>query len=154
MAIFGESKTNQFVNRGAAGIDGIVSSAIGIAVSTEKPTCCVTGDLAFLHDSNSLLSLKKVKHPFIIVVINNGGGNIFKMLPVSENVDYFQDYFITPQNVDIRKMAEAHSIPFDRVHSKDELKSIDPNSINGCQIIECITDPDESMNLRRTLWEM
>jgi len=154
MAMFGESKTNQFVNRGAAGIDGIVSSAIGIAVSTEKPTCCITGDLAFLHDSNSLLSLKKVKHPFIIVVINNDGGNIFKMLPVSENVDYFQDYFITPQNADIQKLAEAHQIPFNRIQSGKELSSFFPESVNGSQIVEFVTDPDESMNLRRTLWEM
>ncbi len=154
MAMFGESKTNIFVNRGAAGIDGITSTAIGITSSTDKPTCCITGDLAFLHDSNSLLSLKKIQHPFIIAVINNGGGNIFKMLPVSENQEYFQDYFVTPQNVDIQKLAEAHRIPFDRVRSKDEMKSIEPNSISGCHIIEYVTDPDESMRLRRTLWEM
>lgn len=153
MAMFGKSGNHQYVNRGAAGIDGIVSTAIGIAVSTGKPTCCITGDLAFLHDSNSLLSLQKIQQPFIIVVINNGGGNIFKMLPVSDNQEYFQDYFITPQNVDIQKMAESHGIPFDRVHSKDELMSFDPNSINGCQIIEYVTDSEESMRLRRTLWE-
>lgn len=153
MAMFGESKTNLFVNRGAAGIDGITSTAIGIAVSTEMPTCCITGDLAFLHDSNSLLSLKKIQHPFIIAVINNGGGNIFKMLPVSENNEYFQDYFITPQSIDIQKLAEAHNISFKRVQSQDEMRSIDPNSMNGVHIIEFVTDPEESMRLRRTLWE-
>ncbi len=153
MAMFGESKKNQFVNRGAAGIDGIISTAIGIARSTENPTCCATGDLAFLHDSNALLSLQQIEHPFLIAVINNGGGNIFKMLPVSENEEYFQDYFITPQDVEIQKLAEAHHISFQQIRSKDELHSYDPNSINGCQIVEFVTDPDESMKLRRTLWE-
>ena len=154
MAMFGKSRSNQFVNRGAAGIDGIISTAIGIAISTELPTCCIAGDLAFLHDSNSLMSLKKIQHPFIIAIINNGGGNIFKMLPVSENDEYFQDYFITPQNVDIQKLAEAHAIPFKRVHSKDELMSFEANSINGCQMIEYVTDSEESMRLRRKLWEI
>ena len=153
MAMFGKSGSNQFVNRGAAGIDGIISTAIGIAISTELPTCCIAGDLAFLHDSNALLSLKKIQHPFIITVINNGGGNIFKMLPVSENKEYFQDYFITPQNIDIQKLAEAHNLPFKKIRSVDEMKSVDPNNISGVQIIEFETDPDESMNLRHTLWE-
>ncbi|PKD44937.1 2-succinyl-5-enolpyruvyl-6-hydroxy-3-cyclohexene-1-carboxylic-acid synthase [Rhodohalobacter barkolensis] len=154
MAMFGESRIGQFVNRGAAGIDGILSTAIGIAKSTESPVCCVTGDLAFLHDSNALLSLQKIQHPFIIAVINNGGGNIFKMLPVSENKEFFRDYFITPQNVKIQELAEAHSIPFRRVQSKDELKSLDLMDIDGVQLIEFVTDPDESMKQRRTLWEM
>jgi len=154
MAMFGESKEGQFVNRGAAGIDGIISTATGISHSSEKPTCCITGDLAFLHDSNALLSLKKVDQPFLILVINNAGGNIFKMLPVSDNEEYFQDYFVTPQNVDIQKLAEAHRIPFQQIRSKDELYSFDPNSISGCQIIEFVTDSDESMKLRRTLWEI
>ena len=153
MAMFGESKANQFVNRGAAGIDGITSTAIGVADSTDKPTCCITGDLAFLHDSNALLSLKKIQHPFLIFVINNGGGNIFKMLPVSENEEYFQDYFITPQNVNIQKLAEAHNLAFKKIRTLDEMKSVDPNSLSGVKIIEFVTVADQSMNLRRTLWE-
>jgi len=154
MAMFGESGNRQFVNRGAAGIDGIISTAIGIAGSTEMPTCCITGDLAFMHDSNALLSLKNIQHPFIIAVINNGGGNIFKMLPVSQNDEYFQDYFITPQNVDIQNLAEAHQISFNRIHSVKELSSFDPNAVNESQIVEFVTDPNESMKLRRTLWVM
>lgn len=154
-ALFGAPPGILFLNRGVAGIDGIMSTAIGTAISSGRPTCCVIGDLAFLHDSNALLSLKHVGSPFFIFVINNGGGNIFRMLPIYEHEDVYQDYFETPQGTDIRHLALAHSLGYMQIESKAELGDI---RFDGTQqfekpvVVECVTNPDESMELRSELW--
>lgn len=152
MALFGNSKPNQFVNRGAAGIDGVTSTAAGISFSSNKKMVCITGDLAFLHDSNALLSIKQSEKPLIIVIINNGGGTIFNMLPVSSMEQYFEEYFITPQNVSIEKLANAHHINYIKIEKNEDLRKLDLSAISTHTIVECISDADESMKLRKTLW--
>ncbi len=155
MALFGSHEKNQFVNRGAAGIDGIMSTALGQDISTNRPTCCMIGDLAFLHDSNALLSIKKTNQPFVAVVINNGGGTIFKMLPIAgmEMDKLFKTYFETPQQVNIQKLAEANNIPFIRITDLEQLKKLDLNSLSDSLIVECVTYVDKSMIMRKNLWQ-
>ena len=158
MAMFGKSRNHHFVNRGAAGIDGITSTASGIHFASNKPTCCITGDLAFLHDSNALLSIKQTKHSFVIVVVNNGGGTIFRMLPVySTDSDHllseiYPRYFETPQNMSILKLAEASGLKYQRVATLHELQDIRLDQIKQNRIIECQTDTDASMKIRNELW--
>ena len=159
MALFGSATVNQFVNRGAAGIDGIQSTAIGILSGSNKPTCCIIGDLAFYHDSNALLSLSStLEAPLITVVINNGGGTIFRMLPVyqSESLkipdQLFESYFETPQTSSIQKLAESASIQYIRIENINDLCQLNFGQLSEHTIIECITDADESMNLREKLW--
>ena len=159
MALFGSSATNQFVNRGAAGIDGINSTAIGILTASDKPTCCLIGDLAFYHDSNALLSLTSaLEAPLITVVVNNGGGTIFRMLPVyqSESLkipdQLFESYFETPQYSSIQKLAESASVQYRRIESISELIQLDLWKLSEHTVIECITDADETMILRKKLW--
>lgn len=152
MALFGDTRPHQYVNRGAAGIDGIISTGIGISNASNRKTLCISGDLAFLHDSNALLSIKHAEKPFVIIVVNNGGGTIFNMLPVSNMKNYFEDYFITPQQVDIEKLADAHQINYRKIGSKTELSDLDLTSISSHTIIECVTDPAKSMELRKILW--
>ncbi|MFU8811894.1 MAG: 2-succinyl-5-enolpyruvyl-6-hydroxy-3-cyclohexene-1-carboxylic-acid synthase [Balneolaceae bacterium] len=150
MATFGRSTPNQIVNRGAAGIDGIVSTALGAGIARGLPVCCITGDLAFLHDSNALLEAKQLKHPFVMVVVNNGGGSIFRLLDIMEKSGgHFTRYFETPRSVQLHHLAAAHDIPYRRIETKEELRSLDPKSFSaGPHIIECVTDPDKSMALR------
>jgi len=153
MALFGKSKPGQFVNRGAAGIDGISSTALGIALSGKQPTLCLTGDLAFLHDSNALLSLKNSEVPLVIVIINNGGGTIFRMLPIHDRKEFYDTYFETPQDVNISDLAAAHKLQYQKINSLDELIGFDLNEQKDFPLIlECITDADESMKLRKKLW--
>ncbi|WP_069132722.1 2-succinyl-5-enolpyruvyl-6-hydroxy-3-cyclohexene-1-carboxylic-acid synthase [Rhodohalobacter halophilus] len=152
MAMFGSSGEFQFVNRGAAGIDGIISTAIGISASTEKPTCCITGDLAFLHDSNALLSIRQASEPFLLVVVNNGGGNIFNMLPVSDNREYFEECFLTPQAVDLEHLANAYGIPYSLIDSVHQLDRFTPIRVTKHKIVEVRTDSKASMRMRKTLW--
>ena len=70
--------------RGAAGIDGISSTALGVSLSCQLPTAVITGDIAFLYDINALLSARLITKPLVIFVINNGGGNIFNSLPIKK----------------------------------------------------------------------
>lgn len=154
-ALFGNPVENVIVNRGAAGIDGIISTAIGASRASQAPTCCVVGDLAFLHDSNALLSVRHAGTPFMIIVINNGGGNIFRMLPVYKQTDTYQPYFETPQDVDIQHIAKAHGFRYKRVQEKKNLHQIsfDESRIDKPLIIECITNADAGMAMRKRLWE-
>jgi 2-succinyl-5-enolpyruvyl-6-hydroxy-3-cyclohexene-1-carboxylate synthase len=155
--LFGSPGGKIFLNRGVAGIDGILSTALGTAVSSGSPTCCMIGDLAFLHDSNALLSIRNINTPFVIVVINNNGGNIFRMLPIHEQNDVYTDYFETPQEADIEHLALAHSLDFKRIKTLDELEKLTftrSEPYSKPIVIECRTNPEESMKLRRKLWGM
>lgn len=158
--LFGHSKPGVplFLNRGASGIDGITSSAMGVSIGLNKPGVLFTGDLAFLHDSNALLSHRILGQPLVIVVINNSGGSIFRMLPVYRHKRYFETYFETPQSADIGKLADTYDLPCYRISSLDDLHDFNLKSLlqedNGVSIVECKTDADASMNLRNQLWGM
>ncbi len=142
------------VNRGAAGIDGIVSTAIGLCETTEQQTALFIGDLALLHDAGGLAGVNNLASPFLIIAVNNGGGSIFRMLPISGAGDYFTDYFETPQSVDLKSLAAAYGMDYHRIETLDELHQADPNELilKKPLLIECRTDPEASMELRRTLW--
>ncbi len=154
MSLFGNPTAGQFVNRGTAGIDGVLSTGVGIAKSSQKPMLCIIGDLAFLHDSNALLTLQKITTPFVVVIINNQGGNIFRMLPIyDQNRSSYNEFFETPQNVDIENLTKAHSIDYQKVCSLDELKELRLSTeLSKPLIIECVTNSDESMRIRKELW--
>jgi len=151
-----EEKHSYFVNRGASGIDGLISSAIGATVASNKNGVLFVGDLAFLHDSNALLSGKLLPpdRSLIIVILNNKGGNIFRMLPVYQHKEYFSTYFETPQNVSVKDLAQAHHIGYRRVQYPSNLASSfkELSRQTGVQLLECITDPDQSMNQRHDFW--
>lgn len=158
-SMFGKWSTQQtFTNRGASGIDGITSTALGISVGKGKTGILFTGDLAFLHDTNALLNQKLLSTPVTVVVINNKGGSIFRMLPIADHREYFTDYFETPQQADISHLCQGYDINYRKIDSLNKLEefSLD-NFVNHSEkklnILECVTDPDVSMQLRRKLWE-
>ena len=97
-------------NRGTNGIDGTVSSGMGMA-HYNQPSVLLTGDLSFLHDSNGLLINHEMKGSLTIVIINNNGGRIFESLFMPTSDILFERYFVTPQNIILSKFAEAHRIP-------------------------------------------
>lgn len=84
------------VSRGANGIDGITSTALGIAAGLARPTLLVTGDVAFLHDLGGLLGARHLKAPFVALVLNNDGGGIFSHLAIAQCRDIFEPYWGTP----------------------------------------------------------
>lgn len=106
-------------NRGANGIDGVVSTAVGAALGG-APTALLIGDVAFLHDSNGLLGLMKRDVNLVVVVIDNDGGGIFSFLPQRDLLDdsRFEQLFGTPHGVDLRALAAAHGVPSDLVTTR------------------------------------
>lgn len=146
-----------FLNRGASGIDGVTSTAMGISVGLEQPGVLFTGDLAFLHDINALLNSGMISQSLTVIVVNNSGGSIFRMLPVKQHDAYFKDYFETPQSTDIQQLVESFDIPCHRIQSLEEIRQFDlrqwQKQHNGLSVIECRTDADASMKLRKTCWD-
>ncbi len=108
-------------NRGASGIDGLISTAAGICKNSKKPTYLILGDLSFYYDINALLTIKKFDTPLKIILINNNGGRIFEYLPISKYKNIFDKFFITPTNLNFRKIAEAFSIQHLLCNSLKEL---------------------------------
>ncbi len=89
-----EPSLQVFCNRGTSGIDGSTSTAIGAAVKSDKPTVLVTGDLSFFYDSNALWNTY-IPNTFRIILVNNGGGGIFRILPNAKEVAHFENFFET-----------------------------------------------------------
>lgn len=105
-------------NRGASGIDGLVSTALGVRMATAGPMVAVLGDLAFLHDLNGLLAVRNVRPDLVFVVIHNDGGGIFNLLPIREHEPEFTPYFATPHGLDFGKAAALFDIPFREVEGR------------------------------------
>ncbi|MFQ5342712.1 MAG: 2-succinyl-5-enolpyruvyl-6-hydroxy-3-cyclohexene-1-carboxylic-acid synthase, partial [Anaerolineae bacterium] len=109
-------------NRGASGIDGIVSSGLGAAAATEDPLVLVTGDLAFYHDLNGLLALRRCGAKATIVVINNDGGGIFRRLPVAAFDPPFTELFVTPHGLDFEPAVRMYGAEFVRVETREAFR--------------------------------
>ncbi len=126
-------------NRGTNGIDGLISSGIGAAQASGRPTTIVTGDLGLLHDIGALAALREVSTLVRIVVIDNNGGGIFSFLPQSEALtnDEFEALLGTPRGVDVAKAAALFDLPHHRLASLPEL----PEALaSGTGLIEVAVD--------------
>jgi 2-succinyl-5-enolpyruvyl-6-hydroxy-3-cyclohexene-1-carboxylate synthase len=108
-------------NRGANGIDGVVSTALGVSLGRGRPTVALVGDLAFLHDCSALVRSPGTDMPCTIVVADNGGGGIFSFLPPASALDpsTFEDLFGTPQASDIAAVAAGFGLPVADVDDVD-----------------------------------
>ncbi|WP_298615040.1 2-succinyl-5-enolpyruvyl-6-hydroxy-3-cyclohexene-1-carboxylic-acid synthase [uncultured Thermosynechococcus sp.] len=100
-----------YFNRGANGIDGTLSSALGVA-HRGQPTLLITGDLACLHDTNGWLITPQFQGCLTVLLINNQGGGIFEHLPIRQFDPPFEAFFATPQQVDFRYLAAAYGVPY------------------------------------------
>ncbi|HEX6417485.1 MAG TPA: 2-succinyl-5-enolpyruvyl-6-hydroxy-3-cyclohexene-1-carboxylic-acid synthase [Acidimicrobiales bacterium] len=111
-------------NRGANGIDGVVSTAVGVAASTGAPTVLLVGDVAFLHDSNGLLGAAGRGIDLVCVVVDNDGGGIFSFLPQARTVApaQFEHLFGTPHGLDLMALASAHGVTAQRLAPAGEVE--------------------------------
>ena len=146
-----KKKFNLFVNRGASGIDGINSTAAGVAVSSKRPTILITGDLSLFHDTNGLQTIMKYSIPLQIVLINNGGGAIFGMLPVLEEEKIFEDYFFTPLQMSFAKLIKSYNGNYHSIRSFNSLSAKLNESISNRQfsLFEIKTDYEKAIELRK-----
>ena len=146
----GDADVTFLCNRGTNGIDGLISSGIGAAHATGRPTTIVTGDLGLLHDIGGLAALRDVETPVRIVVIDNDGGGIFHFLPQEDALadDEFEALLGTPRGVDVAKAAALFDRPYHRLESLGELSDV---MAAGTGLIEVETDRQENLDLHRRL---
>lgn len=140
-------------NRGANGIDGTLSTALGVAHDGE-PTVLLIGDLAFLHDTNGLLTAPRLRGALTVVVINNQGGGIFGHLPVAKFDPPFEEYWATPQSVDLAKLCAAYAVPHRLVATPAELRSALQADVArpGLRVLEARTERRQDVDTRRRLF--
>jgi len=140
-------------NRGASGIDGVTSTALGAGSATDDPLVLVTGDLAYYHDMNGLLAVARCGVDATIVEINNDGGGIFHMLPIEAFDPPFTDQFRTPHGLDFEPTGDLYGLGFERVADLDSFRSAFGESVDseGAQVIEVVTDAEDSHRFRERL---
>ncbi|MCF6129505.1 2-succinyl-5-enolpyruvyl-6-hydroxy-3-cyclohexene-1-carboxylic-acid synthase [Flavobacterium sp. AS60] len=110
-----------FCNRGTSGIDGSTSTAIGAAVGSKKPTVLITGDIGFLYDSNALWN-NYIPKNFKIILINNGGGGIFRILPGHQETETFNTYFETSHCLTAEHLAKMYQLDYATASDDASLK--------------------------------
>jgi 2-succinyl-5-enolpyruvyl-6-hydroxy-3-cyclohexene-1-carboxylate synthase len=145
-----------FTNRGASGIDGINSTALGIAVSSKQPTFLLTGDLAFYHDLNGLHNSIGFDIPITIILINNRGGGIFQSLPISRFGKIFRTNFLTPLKLEFNKIVKAfNGIYYIVNRSKEFYSALQQSTKNGkLSVIEIRTNAKLSAQYRSRFWKI
>ena len=148
----GDSDVLFLCNRGANGIDGLVSSGIGAAHASGRPTVIVTGDLGLLHDIGGLAALRDVQTPVRIVVVNNDGGGIFHFLPQDEAMerDEFEALLGTPRGIDVGRAASLFGLEHRLVQ---DLAELPPALDAGPALIEVPVDRQRNVELHRRLAE-
>jgi 2-succinyl-5-enolpyruvyl-6-hydroxy-3-cyclohexene-1-carboxylate synthase len=137
-------------NRGANGIDGTLSTALGTVHGQKVSGLLLTGDLSFLHDTNGLLIRQKFQGSLKILLINNHGGGIFGMLPIANFDPPFTEFFTTPQSVDFRTLCSAYQISYRQIEQWEELKTaIQTIGSPGIEVWEIVTDRNSDTAWRK-----
>lgn len=147
----GNRRIRPLCNRGANGIDGTLSTALGIA-HQGPPTVLLTGDLALLHDTNGWLSVPRLQGHLTVILINNHGGGIFEMLPIAKFDPPFEEFFATPQTVDFNHLCAAYGVNYERVESWKQLQaclSFLPE--RGVRVLEVRCERKASQQVRQNL---
>ncbi len=128
-----------FGNRGASGIDGNISTALGIAAATGKRVTAVVGDITFYHDMNGLLATSHSPLTTIVIINNNGGG-IFRRLPVSQIEPPFTELFLTPHGLEFEHAARLYGLDYARVEDRQAFRDVVNQPHSAPRIIEVVTD--------------
>jgi 2-succinyl-5-enolpyruvyl-6-hydroxy-3-cyclohexene-1-carboxylate synthase len=143
--------------RGANGIDGVVSTALGAAAVSSGPVVLLVGDLSFFHDMNGLLAARRFGLDATIVVVNNDGGGIFSFLPQAGQLDTacFEQLFGTPLGLDIESIARLYQASYARpadwqAFRHDLCQAI---AAPGLSIVEVVTDRARNVAQHRAVWE-
>ena len=138
-----------FFNRGANGIDGILSTALGIA-HRHQSSIMLTGDLALLHDTNGFLLRNKFLGSLTIILINNNGGGIFEMLPIFKFEPPFEEFFATPQNINFADLCTTYNVYYELITSWEHLQVLlNPLPTTGIRVLELRTNRKTDANWRK-----
>lgn len=143
-------------NRGASGIDGIISTALGISAvsSKDQPSVLVIGDLSFFHDLNGLLAARLHQLNLTIILINNDGGGIFSFLPQANYPEHFEQLFGTPTGLDFHPVVQMYGGQFRRITTWQEFRQAVTDSLanGGLNVIEVPTERAKNVEMHHQLW--
>ena len=142
-------------NRGASGIDGVVSTALGASAVSPGPCVLVIGDLSLYHDMNGLLAAKQHGLQATIVLLHNDGGGIFSFLPQAETVKPFEDLFGTPHGLDFRHAARLYGLAYCEPEDSRAFRTALEQSFHaaGVTLIAVHTNRDANVRLHRDVWQ-
>lgn len=149
-----EKNIRTMANRGANGIDGLVSSALGAGVVC-SPLVLVIGDVSFFHDLNGLLAAKLHPLDITIIICNNNGGGIFSFLPQAKHEKHFEMLFGTPMGLDFEQVVKMYGGSFTRISNWQDFRKKIATCIatKGLSVIEVPTERTENADLHRKLWQ-
>lgn len=149
----GDTPPTIVTNRGASGIDGNIATAVGAAAGQRRPITSIVGDLALLHDLNSLSQLRDQDLQAIFIVINNRGGGIFSFLPVSAQKAHFEKYFATPHNFSFEAAASLFGLSYILPRTMDEFAAAYEESCasDRSALIEIRTSREQNFALHQSL---
>ncbi|MFD3448693.1 2-succinyl-5-enolpyruvyl-6-hydroxy-3-cyclohexene-1-carboxylic-acid synthase [Microbacteriaceae bacterium 4G12] len=148
-----DKRMSVIANRGVNGIDGIISTALGVSVA-HSPLVLVLGDLSFYHDLNGLLAAKLHKLNATIVIVNNDGGGIFSFLPQYGEKQHFEALFGTPLGLDYEHVVRMYDGQFYRTETWDDFQTAIRNGVSndGLQVVEIRTNREANLQMHRSLW--
>lgn len=152
---FSRPKRLRFLaNRGASGIDGVVSSALGVAATLDKPVVLVLGDLSFYHDMNGLLAAKRHGLRATIVLLNNDGGGIFSFLPQAKEAEAFEELFGTPLGLDFQHVASLYGLAYHKALSREDFLASLKESLGtpGVSLLEVPSNRQENFLTHQRLY--
>ena len=139
-------------HRGANGIDGTVSGALGAAAGGAGPVVLLIGDVALAYDLGALASATRLGLSLTIVLLNNDGGGIFSFLPVARERDAFEEHVATPHGLDFARAAALYGCAYTRADDPAALRTALDAAADGVALIEVRTDRDENVALHRRVW--
>jgi len=116
-----DQSLNTFCNRGTSGIDGSTSTSIGAAVASDKPVLFITGDLSFFYDSNALWN-DHIPSNYRIILLNNNGGGIFRILPGNKDSENFDTYFETTHELQAKPVCELYCFDYSKAANEQEIE--------------------------------
>lgn len=142
-------------NRGANGIDGVVSSALGAAAAGPGPLVLAIGDLSFYHDLNGLLAARKFGLAATVVLIHNDGGGIFSFLPHVEQAGHFEELFAVPLGLDFRPAVEMYGGRYVAARSWEQFRQSVREGMTGrgLTVVEVRTDRHRNVREHQQLWQ-
>ena len=148
------NQTRFLSDRGASGIDGVLSTALGASAVSQDPTVLVLGDLSFYHDMNGLLAAKRYGLNVTIILLNNNGGGIFSFLPQREYPESFEKYFATPHNLTFQATASLYGLTYSKAESWQEFRNGVSSTMkrSGTAIVEIQTERERNVELHRHVW--
>lgn len=148
----GDRHIQPYFNRGANGIDGTLSTALGVAYNN-RPSVLLTGDLALLHDTNGFLLNAKFRGHLTIVLVNNQGGGIFQTLPIADFNPPFEEYFATPQAINFAELCQAYQVAYEPIESWEHLAAaLKDLPLAGIRLLEIRSDRTQTAQWLQTIF--